>query len=111
MGDDALEAGGYLWMNYIRLKTVIPFFSRYAFLDTREHQFKKIFKDAGIKLSHLREFYSNNSRICLVTCIIRRSDEGIFESLMPLIKNAALLKGYKEYEMYCQKMELLVTKS
>ncbi|SEL92391.1 hypothetical protein SAMN04487770_1218 [Butyrivibrio sp. ob235] len=91
-------------MNYIRLKTVIPFFSRYAFLDTREHQFKKIFQGAGIKLSHLREFYSNNSRICLVTCIIRRSDEGIFESFMPLIKNTALLKGYAEYENYCEKL-------
>ncbi len=81
------------------------------FLDTVDHNFVRIFQEVGISLVHLHDFYSDNSRIRLITCFIRSSDERTFEKNMLKIRSAALLTGIDEYETYCDKLESFVANS
>ena len=87
--------------NYIELRCRRPFSRNFMFVDTSDHIFRRVMKRSKVRLRAVKEFIKDESPFRLITCRIKDVDLEMFLKAMEEVRNAALIRGYREYDIMC----------
>lgn len=91
--------------NYMKLRSVSPFWEEFIFIDTERHFFEGIMQNNGINLRNVKEYIKGRTPFRLIHCKVRKKDRALFCDVIPEIRNMVLLMGYPEYDDLCTKMQ------
>lgn len=91
--------------NCIRLRCLSPFHYRYIFVDTKDYASIRLFADADIGVSHVKEMMKRGSPYRLIVCYIRKKDLDKFQNALEKLRNNVLLMGYRDYDKVCGELK------
>ena len=90
--------------NCIRLRCLSPFHHKYIFVDTKDHASMRLFAEAGIGVSYVKEMMKRGSPYGLIVCHVRKRDLDKFNDALIKLRNNILLLGYNDYDKICMKL-------
>ena len=90
--------------NCIRLRCLSPFHHRYIFVDTKDYASIRLFAEADIGVSHVKEMRKRGSPYRLIACYVRKRDLDKFNDALIKLRNNILLLGYNDYNNICMKL-------
>ena len=88
--------------NCIRIRCYSPFHYRFIFVDTQECISARLFAEAGIRITHIKEMIKQGSPFRLVICSVRRKDIDKFGDVLETLKNNVMILGYRDYDSVCE---------
>ena len=88
--------------NYIKLRSCIPFFCKYVFLDTGEYLSDHIFEEKRLWVSTGIEFIHESNGYRIVFCRILRWQRKRFLQAMEELYRRMLLTGHTDYQDVCR---------
>lgn len=99
---DKTVAGAEKFPNYIRLRSLVPFFCRYAFLDAGEYLSERIFQEKRLWVRTGVEFIHESNGYRIVFCRILRWQNRRFLQAMEELNRRMLLTGHQDYQRVCK---------
>ena len=88
--------------NFVRLRNYSLRNYRYAFVDTSDMLYKRIFKDDPIPIRGVKEYIKKDTDVRIVICRVPKRDALIFEKKITEIRNKAILLGNTDYANICR---------
>ena len=99
---DRTVAGTEKYPNYIKLRSYVPFFCKYVFLDTGEYLSERIFEEKRLWVRTGMEFIHVSNGYRIIFCRILRWQKKRFLQAMEELNRRMLLTGHKDYPGACK---------
>lgn len=84
--------------NYKRIRKLSRKWAYFLFMDHREYIADSLFIQEKCEVSFLQEYEKQGTDWLMVYVRVRRTDVPKFQAAMTKLKDAALLKGYTDYD-------------
>ena len=91
--------------NYLMLKDFYLFSQKYVFVDVDELLYRRILREAGVRVKETWEYAKEDSGLMLIICKILKKDREKFEEAVGQIRNSAILMGYRDYDDACRMLQ------
>lgn len=90
--------------NYLKLESWLPCSSRYIYVDTQDYLADRLFVQARLRVRYSGEFARKGSPYVIISCKVRKKDEGRFIKMLEKLPDRMLLMGHTDYMEYCREL-------
>lgn len=97
-------------LNYIRLRSFLPLFCRYIYLDTGEYLSDRIFAEKGLWVSTGIELIHESNGYRIIFCRIFRWQKKKFLQAMEELSRRMPLMGHPDYDSACREFSRVPVK-
>ena len=94
----------------LKIKTLSPFYLRFAYLDIPEYVADTIFIQNKLHVKFGKEFKKEGNPYIIIMCKIRKKDFDKFEKSLEELERRMLLTGHTDYIEKCEEVKSWFTK-
>lgn len=91
--------------NYVRIKKLSLFNYHYVFVDTEKYLADQLFIKHKVKVKFGPEFVQDANEYRFIICKIKKKDNEAFLLALSEMRSKSILRGYKEYDKYCELLD------
>ena len=90
--------------NYIKIRSLNPFVSKFMFIDTDSYLADNVFINAKLHVSFKDEMARDNDKYRIIFCNVKRSQSETFVKCMEELKKKMILLGNHDYNDVCEEI-------